>query len=89
MSLQDLKAALKALGLPVTGKKEELVARLIASDSADAAAPTAVEPAPITAAAASAEPAPAAAAAPEPATKHAKIVFNAVAAVTDVRRLVD
>ena len=35
---QDLKAALKAKGLPVTGKKEDLVARLIAANPEPAAA---------------------------------------------------
>ena len=66
---------------------------MIASDAANAtAAPTAVEPAAPVAAVAvptPAEPAPAVATAPEPAGKHAKIVFNAGAAVTDVRRLVE
>lgn len=37
-SPQDLKAALKELGLPVTGKKDDLVQRLLAAKSTDGAA---------------------------------------------------
>lgn len=89
-TLQDLKAALKEAGLPVTGKKDELVDRLLAAKStasapAEAPAVQAVEAAP------AAEPSGteeviAAAGAPstEPAAeasgKHAKIVFSEDAA---------
>lgn len=42
-ALQDLKAALKELGLPVTGKKDDLVQRLFAAKSTDGSAEPAAE----------------------------------------------
>ncbi len=78
---QELKAACKEAGLPVTGKKEELIARL--SQTAAAPAPIAVPPAAAVAAdivspqtAAALEVVTQAAAAQEVNnSKHAKIVF--------------
>jgi hypothetical protein len=90
---QALKAALKELGLPVSGVKAELVERLTAAQDAapatgEAAAAEAApaEAAPAVAEAPPAEPAPAPAEPtaavskePVPQGKHAKIVFSAPA----------
>lgn len=84
LTVAELKAALKELGLPVTGKKEELVERLFAAEQASVAKPDkAAAPAAETTAPVPAEEAPVAPTDPAPTAetsgkeeKHAKIVFS-------------
>lgn len=55
---QELKAALKAAGKPVTGKKDELIERLLEAEGAAAAAEPSPSPSPAPAAAATTAPVP-------------------------------